>query len=113
MNKKTILLIGLGRFGLHIAKKLQELGHEVMAVDVNEERLIFSEHYSCPHCGFTVGKLEPAMFSFNSPLGACPHCHGLGVVFKLDPSLLIVDENLSIADGAIRYLKNILIMLIH
>ncbi len=76
-------------------------------VDIEGERILFSEHYCCPHCGFTVGKLEPTMFSFNSPLGACPSCNGLGVVFKLDPSLLIVDENLSIADGAIRYLKNI------
>ncbi len=76
-------------------------------VDIEDERLLFSEHYSCPHCGFTVGKLEPSMFSFNSPLGACPTCHGLGVIFKMDIDSLIVDENLSIADGAIRYLKNI------
>ena len=76
-------------------------------VDIEDERLLFSEHYSCPHCGFTVGKLEPSMFSFNSPLGACPTCHGLGVVFKMDINELIVDEDLSIADGAIRYLKNI------
>ena len=76
-------------------------------VDIEDERLLFSEHYSCPHCGFTVGKLEPSMFSFNSPLGACPTCHGLGIIFKMDLDSLIVDENLSIADGAIRYLKNI------
>lgn len=76
-------------------------------VDIEDERILFSEHYCCPYCGFTVGKLEPTMFSFNSPLGACPTCNGLGVVFKLDPSLLIVDEDLTIADGAIRYLKNI------
>ena len=76
-------------------------------VDIEDERLLFSEHYSCPYCGFTVGKLEPSMFSFNSPLGACPTCHGLGIIFKMDLDSLIVDENLSIADGAIRYLKNI------
>ena len=76
-------------------------------VDIEDERLLFSEHYSCPHCGFTVGKLEPSMFSFNSPLGACPTCHGLGIIFKMDLDSLIVYENLSIADGAIRYLKNI------
>lgn len=76
-------------------------------VDVDDTRLLFSEHYACPECGFTIGKLEPTMFSFNSPLGACPNCHGIGGVFRLDPDLLITDPTLSIADGAIRYLKNI------
>ena len=76
-------------------------------VDLDDERVLFSEHYSCPHCDFTIGKLEPAMFSFNSPLGACPDCKGLGFVNELDESRLIVNPDASIADGAIRYLKNI------
>lgn len=76
-------------------------------VDINGERTLFSEHYSCPYCDFTVGKLEPAVFSFNSPLGACPECKGLGFVSQLNPELLITNPELSIADGAIRYLKNI------
>ena len=76
-------------------------------VDLDDERVLFSEHYSCPHCDFTIGKLEPAMFSFNSPLGACPDCKGLGFVNELDESRLIVNPDVSIADGAIRYLKNI------
>lgn len=76
-------------------------------VDIDDERIMFSEHYRCPECDFTVGKLEPAFFSFNSPLGACPECKGLGFISSLDPELLIVDENLSIAEGAIRYLRNI------
>ena len=78
-------------------------------VDINDERLTFSEHYSCPECGFTVGKLEPTMFSFNSPLGACPNCKGLGAVYKVDEYLLVPDPSLSIVDGAIRYLKNIVL----
>ena len=115
-NKKHNILVIIDRIKLReesrsrIYESLEAacgLSEGKIYVDIEDERLIFSEHYSCPHCGFTVGKLEPAMFSFNSPLGACPHCHGLGSVYKLDPSLLIVDENLSIADGAIRYLKNI------
>ena len=115
-NKKHNILVIIDRIKLReesrsrIYESLESacgLSEGKIYVDIEDERLIFSEHYSCPHCGFTVGKLEPAMFSFNSPLGACPHCHGLGSVYKLDPSLLIVDENLSIADGAIRYLKNI------
>ena len=76
-------------------------------VDINGERKLFSEHYACPYCDFTIGKLEPAFFSFNSPLGACPECKGLGFISQLDPELLITNPNISIADGAIRYLKNI------
>ncbi len=76
-------------------------------VDVDDERLLFSEHYSCPDCDFTIGRLEPAIFSFNSPLGACPNCRGLGFTNELDVEKLIVNPEVSIADGAIRYLKNI------
>lgn len=76
-------------------------------VDIDEKRIMFSEHYRCPQCDFTVGKLEPALFSFNSPLGACLECKGLGFISRLDPELLILDENISIAEGAIRYLRNI------
>ncbi|MFA6594854.1 MAG: excinuclease ABC subunit UvrA [Bacilli bacterium] len=76
-------------------------------VEIDNERLMFSEHYSCPECDFTIGALEPAMFSFNSPLGACPECRGLGYISQVDPDLLITDENVSIAEGAIRYLRNI------
>ena len=76
-------------------------------VDVNDERILFSEHYSCPDCDFTIGKLEPAIFSFNSPLGACPHCRGLGFTNEIDVEKLIVNPDVSIAEGAVRYLKNI------
>ncbi len=115
-NKKHNILVVVDRLKLkeESRSRLYEsleaacnLSEGKIFVDIDEERILFSEHYCCPYCGFTVGKLEPTMFSFNSPLGACPTCNGLGVVFKLDPSLLIVDEELSIADGAIRYLKNI------
>lgn len=83
------------------------LGEGKLYVMVNDEKLLFSEHYACPYCNFSVPHLEPSMFSFNSPLGACPECKGLGVISKVDVDLLVVDENLSIAEGAIRYLKNI------
>ena len=76
-------------------------------VDVDDQRMLFSEHYACPYCDFTVPRLEPAMFSFNSPLGACPECKGLGVISSVDINLLVTDPDLSIAEGAIRYLKNI------
>ena len=84
-----------------------KLGEGKIYVDVDDERLMFSEHFSCPHCGFTVPNLEPTLFSFNSPIGACSCCSGLGFINSIDVDLLITDENLSIEQGAIRYLKNI------
>ena len=116
-NKKHNILVVIDRLKLKkdIRSRLYEsleaacnLSDGIIYVDINDERLLFSEHYACPYCEFTVGKLEPTLFSFNSPLGACPTCHGLGFISTIDPSLLVTDENLSIADGAIRYLKNII-----
>ncbi len=63
--------------------------------------LMFSEHYACPVCGFTVGELEPRLFSFNSPLGACPDCDGLGMKLEVDPDLIIPDADKSINEGAV------------
>ena len=63
---------------------------------------LFSSHQACPHCGFTVPRLEPRLFSFNSPLGACPECKGLGVTMSLDEDYLMPDRSLSIAEGGIR-----------
>ncbi|MEO0202825.1 MAG: excinuclease ABC subunit UvrA [candidate division WOR-3 bacterium] len=62
---------------------------------------IFSQHLACPKCEFSLSELEPRLFSFNSPYGACPECHGLGYKIEIDPSLLIIDENLSIMEGVI------------
>ena len=77
-----------------------KLGHGLVKVFVKGEELLFSEHFSCPICGFTVPELEPRLFSFNSPYGACKTCSGLGFTRKVDPKLLITDESLSIAGGA-------------
>lgn len=63
--------------------------------------LMFSEHYACPICGFTVGELEPRLFSFNSPLGACPDCDGLGMKLEVDEDLVVPDRTKSLAEGAI------------
>ncbi|MGN7478808.1 excinuclease ABC subunit UvrA [Solibacillus silvestris] len=71
-------------------------------VDVMEhEELLFSEHHACPHCGFSIGELEPRMFSFNSPFGACPTCDGLGSKAKADLDLVIHDWNLTLRENAI------------
>lgn len=62
---------------------------------------LFSEHYSCPESGFTMPELEPRMFSFNSPFGACPECLGLGTKTEFDPDLIIPDHSKPVRDGAI------------
>ena len=66
----------------------------------NEE--IYSSKMSCPECGITFEELQPRMFSFNSPFGACEECHGIGVKIEFDPDLIIPDKSLSILDGAIK-----------
>lgn len=68
---------------------------------IGSEELLFSEKHSCPHCGFSIGELEPRLFSFNSPFGACPACDGLGSRMEVDLDLVIPDPSKSLADGAI------------
>lgn len=66
---------------------------------------LFSEHLACPICGFSVPKLEPCLFSFNNPLGACLDCRGLGIKNEVDDDLLIPDWSKSINEGGLRYFK--------
>lgn len=84
-----------------------ELGEGMVDVLAGEEEFLLSSNYACKICGFTVPKLEPKLFSFNAPLGACPTCKGLGIEQKVDLDLLIPDRKLSIAQGGIAYYKNI------
>ena len=78
------------------------LADGTVLVDVMDvEELLFSEHHACPLCGFSIGELEPRMFSFNSPFGACPECDGLGTKLEVDPDLVIPDSSVSLKDGAI------------
>src|SRR5699024_3671832 len=74
---------------------------------INEEKITLSQNFSCKECGFTVPKLEPRLFSFNSPLGACPDCKGLGIKMEVDIDLLVPNQDLSLNQGAITYYKNI------
>lgn len=77
-----------------------KLAHGRIKVDViGDQELIFSEQFACPICGFTVGELEPRLFSFNSPFGACPTCKGLGVDLKVDPELILKHKNLTVAEN--------------
>lgn len=68
---------------------------------IGKEEMLFSEHYACPYCGFTVGELEPRLFSFNAPFGACPDCDGLGVKLEVDIDLVIPDKTKTLNEGAI------------
>lgn len=65
------------------------------------ERKIFSSKFACPVSGFTIEEIEPRLFSFNNPYGACPHCDGIGAKLYMDPRLIVPNENLSIEKGAI------------
>ncbi|PTQ15607.1 excinuclease ABC subunit UvrA [Vibrio splendidus] len=70
--------------------------------DKKQEEIVFSANFACPKCGYSMQELEPRLFSFNNPAGACGTCDGLGVQQYFDPSRVILDENLSIAEGAIK-----------
>ncbi|WP_414848251.1 excinuclease ABC subunit UvrA [Bacillus sp. IT-79MI2] len=76
-------------------------GGRVLIDVIGEEELLFSEHHACPHCGFSIGELEPRMFSFNSPFGACPSCDGLGLKLEVDLELVIPNWDLSLNGHAI------------
>ncbi len=77
-------------------------GIAIAASMENDEELLFSERYACPHCGYSISELEPRIFSFNNPKGACPSCDGLGVRQHFDPDLVIHNEKISLSGGAIR-----------
>ncbi|MFP7734149.1 excinuclease ABC subunit UvrA [Priestia aryabhattai] len=78
------------------------LGDGKVIIDViGEEELLFSEHHACPKCGFSIGELEPRMFSFNSPYGACPTCDGLGTKLEVDKDLVIPNYDLTLRQHAI------------
>ncbi|MBQ8959929.1 MAG: excinuclease ABC subunit UvrA [Ruminococcus sp.] len=69
---------------------------------VDGDEILFSQNYACPEHNISIGELEPVMFSFNNPIGACPKCTGLGVFRRIDPDLIIPNKDLSIMDGAIK-----------
>ncbi len=89
---------------LEVALKLTG-GEAVVQNLTTKTEELFSEHLACPVCGFSVPKLEPRLFSFNNPLGACPDCRGLGIKNEVDDDLLIPDWNKSINEGGLRYFK--------
>ena len=74
----------------------------VVSMEEDGKETIFSDQYACPHCGYALSELEPRIFSFNNPKGACPECDGLGIRQYFDPDLVVHSPHLSLADGAVR-----------
>ncbi|MDR2750158.1 MAG: excinuclease ABC subunit UvrA, partial [Clostridiales bacterium] len=110
-NKKHTIDIVIDRLIMKdgIQKRLSEsietacqLSGGLLSVDLGDhDDLTFSQNFSCPDCGFSMEEVEPRLFSFNNPAGACPRCAGLGVQMVFDPDLVIPNPNLSISEGAI------------
>ena len=73
----------------------------VVVDTMDENELLFSEHYACPVCGFTVPELEPRLFSFNAPFGSCPDCDGLGIKLEVDLDLVVPDASKTLREGAL------------
>lgn len=79
-----------------------KLSEGLLYVDViDKEQLTYSQNFACPDCGISIDEIEPRIFSFNNPFGACPECHGLGIKMEFDEELLVPDRDKSLIDGAI------------
>ena len=91
---------------LEIATKLAEGKAVVQILGENAKELVFSEQFACPHCEFSLPELEPRVFSFNAPYGACPDCKGLGIKLQIDEDLVIPDKTISINEGCIKTLSD-------
>ncbi len=76
-------------------------GAKNKSLNATHENLVFSEKFACPVSGFTIPEIEPRLFSFNNPFGACPKCDGLGTEMSMDPQMIVPDESLSLRGGAI------------
>ncbi|MEK7502984.1 MAG: excinuclease ABC subunit UvrA [Patescibacteria group bacterium] len=87
------------RESLEIALKI---GKGLAVISAEDKDFLFSESLACPECGISVPALEPRLFSFNSPFGACKYCTGLGSTMEVDPGLVVPNQNLTLAEGAIR-----------
>ena len=110
-NKKHTIEIVVDRLIVRegIARRLTDsietvlkLAEGLLEVDViGQEKLTFSQNFACPDCGISIEELQPRMFSFNNPFGACPECSGIGMHMKFDEDLIIPNKDLSLVEGAI------------
>ena len=111
-NKKHTIDVVVDRIEIKpgIEKRLAESLETAMSMagglvktvhaDTAKEQM-FSQQFACPDCGVSIEEISPRMFSFNNPYGACPDCHGLGFIMKVDPDIIAPDKNLSLSEGAI------------
>ncbi len=90
-----------GRLSDSLESALRLADGTVLIDVIDGDEILFSEHHACPICGFSIGELEPRMFSFNSPFGACGECDGLGTKLEVDPKLVIPDETLTLTEHAV------------
>jgi excinuclease ABC subunit A len=113
LKKKHTIEVIVDRFKIRddIALRLSESfetalrlsdGLAIAASMESDQKLLFSERYACPHCGYSLSELEPRIFSFNNPKGACPSCDGLGVRQNFDPQLVVHNPEISLSGGAVR-----------
>ncbi|MFZ2070657.1 MAG: excinuclease ABC subunit UvrA [Halobacteriota archaeon] len=91
-----------------VENALQRSEGLVIVLDTDGKEHVYSATMACPICGIAFEELQPRMFSFNSPFGACPVCHGLGITMDFDPALIIPDKSRCIADGAIATYRNVI-----
>ncbi len=102
IDRLTIKPAISGRLAEAVETALKQSNGLALAVLNDKQEKLFSQHNACPDCGLSFEELQPRTFSFNSPFGACPACHGLGVLQEVDPDLVIPDKNLALAEGAVK-----------
>ena len=91
---------------IEAATKLSDGKVIISVLGDNSKEIVMSEKFACPHCDFSLPELEPRLFSFNAPFGACPECKGLGVKLQISEDLVIPDKNKSINDGCIKTMSD-------
>ncbi len=91
---------------IEAATKLSSGKVVVEILGENKKEIVFSENFACPYCEFSLPEIEPRIFSFNAPFGACPDCKGLGIKLRIDEDLVIPDKSLSINEGCIKTLSD-------
>ena len=99
---RLIIKEGVERRVSEAIENAVKLADGLILADFDGEEVVYSTKYACPHCELSFEELTPRLFSFNNPYGACPHCTGLGFTQKIDPKLLIRDENLTLREGGIK-----------
>lgn len=98
---RLIIKDGIQRRLSDSIENVLKLSDGILVVDIEGEKIVYSENFACADCNISIGEVEPRSFSFNSPFGACEECHGLGNKMEFDVDLMMPDMNMSIAEGAI------------